>query len=126
MIEYASPATRARERRERTKRAWARVGALALLALLLCFVSTLLPVSHGRWYVGHRPQWMVAIDSAGLTLGPTDRARVVLGPGPLVGVELLLVCLPVELAWRLIARRRTRRRGYRPDRSRLGRSHLDT
>ena len=51
----------------------------------------------------HRPQWIVAIDGAGLTLGPTDRATIVLGLGPLIAIELLVLCLApwaVARLWR--------------------------
>lgn len=105
VIDYASPATGAIQRRERRKRMWARVRALALLMLFLFWVSLFLPIPRGRWYVGHRSQWIVAIDGAGLTLGPTDRASVVLGVAPLVTIELLVLCLPTWLIATLLRRR---------------------
>ncbi len=112
MIHYALPATAALERRERRQRRWARLRALALLTLFLLWVAWFLPVPRGRWYVGHRQQWIVAIDEAGLTIGPTDRA-VAIGLVPLVTLELLLLCVPIWFFRRLWVRQRGGRRAAR-------------
>ena len=73
-----------------------------MLALLLFFVSLFLPVPRGTWYFGRHPQWIVAVDSAGLTLGPTSQAQIVLSFVPLVAAELFVFGTFLWLIRRLI------------------------
>jgi hypothetical protein len=73
-------------------------------------LAFLLPQPHGIYYFGHRPQWMVAIDSAGLTIG-TQEHPVLLGSMPVTIAMLLIVGLPLWLMQRLFSQSRRRRGG---------------
>jgi hypothetical protein len=97
-IDYESAMTTALARRERRRRFFARLRRLALLTLGLGCAAWmgLLLLPHGRWYVGRNPQWIIASDPAGLTLGPTDRAIVLLSIAQLVMIEVFLLGL---IAW---------------------------
>ena len=107
-VEYVSPATKRRERNDRYERRLGRIGRQLLVGLILLFAVPFLPAPQGIWYFGQRPQWVLAIDSAGLTLGPYERPVRVLGFVPLVALELVLLTIPLLLAVRYL---RWRRRG---------------
>ena len=107
-LNYVSPATERRERNDGFERRLGRVGRQLLLGVILLFAVPFLPVPQGIWYFGHRPQWVLAIDSGGLTLGPYARPVKVLGFVPLIALELVLLTVPFLLGFRYL---RWRRRG---------------
>ena len=81
------------------------VAERVLIAAVLFVAALLVPHPEGIWYFGHRPQWMVAIDHAGLTIGPNS-GPALLGWFPLLVAKLIVIAVPVWLVWTLRARLR--------------------
>ena len=82
--------------------------ARAVLAVCLFVAAVFVPHPQGIWYFGHRPQWTVAIDSAGLTIGRYPDPMS-LGWVPLLVLKLIVVAVPVWIVWRFRVRARRNR-----------------
>lgn len=102
VLEYAPPPPRSAI--AYTARA---IGVRVLIAILLVLGASLIPHPEGIWYVGRRPQWLVAIDHAGLALG-TSSSTMYLGWTPVIAAKLFIVWLPYRLIWKLATYRRPR------------------
>lgn len=74
------------------------VSARAVLAFCLFVAAVFLPHPQGIWYFGHRPQWTIAIDSAGLTIGHYPDPMS-LGWVPLLVLKMIVVAVPVWILW---------------------------
>jgi hypothetical protein len=75
------------------------------IAIVLFVAAIALPHPHGIWYFGPRPQWLVAIDCAGIAVGRQDHP-VLLGRAPLFALKKFVVSVPIWLIWRYVIRRR--------------------
>jgi hypothetical protein len=84
-----------------------RLSICVAVGVGLFLAAILLPHPQGIWYFGRRPQWLVALDHAGLTIGPSSDA-VLLGRVPVLLVKLAVVALPVWLSGRYAFRWRRR------------------
>jgi hypothetical protein len=80
--------------------------AIRLSIYVGLFVGLFLsPLPIGFWCFGHHRQWLVAVDSEGLILGPYVRP-ISFGIAPLIVANLLVVSLPVWAIWRFWPRSR--------------------
>jgi hypothetical protein len=83
-----------------------RVAVWIVVAIILFAAAVALPHPTGIWYFGRNPQWLVAIDSAGLTIGRSDEGPRTSGWVPVIVAKLLVYGLPVWLMWRYALRPR--------------------
>ena len=90
-----------------------RFASWVVVVSLMFVAAILLPHPTGIWYFGRRPQWLIAIDSAGLTIGPADTAFRAIGWWPVLTAKMFVYALPTWLIWRFAIRRLWRRRAAR-------------
>lgn len=93
ILNYGLPPQPSRPRRL----AMGCAGRVAVAAVLFV-AAVVVPFPEGIWYFGHRPQWIVAVDWAGLDVGPSGHT-LSLGVVPVIAAKLLAVSLPVWLVW---------------------------
>ena len=104
VLEYALP----------QQRSWLvlfakRVAMWFVIAAVLFAAAIALPHPKGIWYFGEQyPKWLVAIDSAGLTICREDDVPRSSGWVPVIAAKLLAYGLPVWLVWRYGVRTRRR------------------
>lgn len=85
-----------------------RIIAATAIASCIIFGWRLMPPANGIWYIG-RPQWLIAVDHAGLTIGPSGDP-LHLGWWPVLFLGLASIAIPVWLVDRVLMKRLAARR----------------
>ncbi|MFT3786799.1 MAG: hypothetical protein QM770_11630 [Tepidisphaeraceae bacterium] len=75
------------------------------VAALLLYAAFALPHPEGIWYFGRNPQWLVAVQFDGVSIGPVDQPTS-LGWLPLIVLKLCVVSVPVWAISRVWMRRK--------------------
>ncbi len=79
--------------------------ATVLTTAILCLAILPLPRGEYDWHLGHRPQWLISIDSGGLSVGRTGDQNISIPVEALIFLKLLLVSFSAWLIRRIFQMR---------------------